>query len=339
MARRPKKSVSDSGEFNPRDLDKTVIAVPLIEEMQRTPKTVLDVIVDFNLDYAGGRQGARAQIRKLIDAITSKVKDEGVQVRKSKLSQQYVFASLRPASIRELARRDAADPTGRAIYKIWFDHEIVAYINKSISTVKADAARNTFGALGHDIVWAVIDSGVDRSHPHFKTHDTLSLDSPLYHRDFATNAALGGPDDDTTPEADDPSAGEDQTGHGTHVAGIIAGEIEVEAATPIWATINRRLDDESERLEGSRIARDQRHGPARQDPQPQGVRRDRSRLDQQHHRRARVYPGPQQLWPPPADPRREPQRRLRFQARSGSPAARARSASRSTGWSAPASWW
>ena len=144
--------------------------------------------------------------------------------------------------------------------RFWFDHEIVAYINKSISTVKADAARNTFGALGHDIVWAVIDSGVDSSHPHFKTHDTLSLDSPLYHRDFATNAGLGGPDDVTTPEADDPSAGKDQTGHGTHVAGIIAGEIAVEATTPIWATSSRRLDDESERLEGSRIARHQRHG-------------------------------------------------------------------------------
>ena len=149
MARRPKKSVSDSGEFNPRDLDKTVIAVPLIDEMQRTPKTVLDVIVDFNLDYAGGRQGAHAQIRKLIDAITSKVKDEGVQVRKSKLSQQYVFASLRPASIRELARRDAADPTARAIYKgLARPWRRQADRNKSISTVKADAARNAFGALG-----------------------------------------------------------------------------------------------------------------------------------------------------------------------------------------------
>src|SRR6202043_731965 len=58
----------------------------------------------------------------------------------------------------------------RAIYRIWPDFEVTALINKSIATVKADAARNSFGAAGGDIVWAVMDSGVNKDHPHFKKH-------------------------------------------------------------------------------------------------------------------------------------------------------------------------
>lgn len=81
-------------------------------------------------------------------------------------------------------------------------------MNRSICTVKADAAQASFDALGRGIVWAVIDSGVDHSHLHFTRHDNLLLNKPLEHIDFT-----GGKSEKT-----------DEFGHGTHVAGIIAGE-------------------------------------------------------------------------------------------------------------------
>jgi subtilisin family serine protease len=71
--------------------------------------------------------------------------------------------------------------------------------------VKADAARRAFNATGDGIYWAVLDSGIDKTHPHFKLHDNLNT---TLSEDFT-----GGGD----PFADD-------FGHGTHVAGIIAGE-------------------------------------------------------------------------------------------------------------------
>jgi serine protease AprX len=84
-------------------------------------------------------------------------------------------------------------------------------MNKSITTVKADAAHISFSALGNGIVWAVIDSGVDARHPHFTKHKNLDIGSSLEHRNF-------------TDDGMDPL--EDPAGHGTHVAGIIGGELE-----------------------------------------------------------------------------------------------------------------
>ena len=56
----------------------------------------------------------------------------------------------------------------RAIYRIWPDFAISACITKSLATVKADAAQNSFAAVGTDIAWAVMDSG---SKPPSAFHD------------------------------------------------------------------------------------------------------------------------------------------------------------------------
>ena len=93
--------------------------------------------------------------------------------------------------------------------------------------MKADAARNSFSAFGDNIVWAVMDSGIDVSHPHFKKHKNLALEAPLNHRDF------------TVLREEDEQPLVDVFGHGTHVAGIIAGEM-TKADGQITATANHR---------------------------------------------------------------------------------------------------
>ena len=57
-------------------------------------------------------------------------------------------------------------------------------MNRSISTINADVAQTEFGARGQGIVWAVVASGVEASHPHFKAHRNLSLPDGLSHWDF-----------------------------------------------------------------------------------------------------------------------------------------------------------
>ncbi|WP_332848730.1 S8 family peptidase [Massilia sp. S19_KUP03_FR1] len=100
-----------------------------------------------------------------------------------------------------------------AIHQIWPDFEISSCVYRSLRTVKADAAQNSFSAFGDGIWWAVLDSGVDAEHPHFQMHDNIIRDG-RYCKDFTREQKLGEPN----------SALSDEYGHGTHVAGIIAGQ-------------------------------------------------------------------------------------------------------------------
>jgi len=130
------------------------------------------------------------------------------------LADTYYRCNLSVNEVCELIRKDQTDVEvrKRAIFRIWPDFKMKALIDRSVSTVKADAARRSYDASGSDIVWGVIDSGIDQKHPHFRQFDTLGGEVAHLHRDF-TN--------DGKPTAQ--GALVDRYGHGTHVAGIIAG--------------------------------------------------------------------------------------------------------------------
>jgi len=202
-----------------------------------------DIIIDLNLEYPDGREGAR---RWVVDHIESAKKEAAVhdsgqqiQFEKDQPSSQYLFARLEARAIQRLivldmeaaksevesrsatkessATKMQIDPAKcRAIFHIWPDFEVSACINKSIATVKADAAQNSFSAWGAGITWAVMDSGIWNDHPHFRKHANIDPTSS-WHKDFTVDGA--GPFDD-------------KNGHGTHVAGIIAGEWRVPVDAP-----------------------------------------------------------------------------------------------------------
>ena len=153
--------------------------------------------------------------------------------------EQYLFAELTGAAIRALVRLDRSP--GRkgkvvgqrapyAIHRIWEDFELSPLIVRSVRTVKADAAQASFAASGDGIVWAVADSGIQGDHPHFRAHANLDLD-PLIKHEWFTRAES------------DPLV--DEFGHGTHVAGIIAGEHRTTGRSPLRA-FERVRDEENE---------------------------------------------------------------------------------------------
>ncbi|HUI42724.1 MAG TPA: S8 family peptidase [Terriglobia bacterium] len=112
-------------------------------------------------------------------------------------SDFYIFAALLPDQIEELAKLAAW------VYQIWKDEAIYAHLLQSTETVKAAPCWRTFDARGQGITWAVMDTGIHAEHPHFATHGTV--DASLSHN-FSISNTL-----------------DDLNGHGTHVAGIIAG--------------------------------------------------------------------------------------------------------------------
>jgi subtilisin family serine protease len=118
----------------------------------------------------------------------------------------------------KLAAEDAAAAGSRTIFRIWPDFRVHAHIDRSRTTIKSDTAARSYNTSGEGIVWAVIDSGIDKDHPHFAGGTLTDPIVSRLHRDFTgLLAADGKMTDDPEPALTDP------VGHGTHVAGIIAG--------------------------------------------------------------------------------------------------------------------
>jgi subtilisin family serine protease len=248
-----------------------------------------EIIIDLNLEYPGrregtqqypgGRVGARQWVLDHIDPAKERaeVRDAGqmVHLGKDQPNSQYLFALLEARVIQSLVEMDMAgaraeaerrlaatdnpalraqiDPSRfRAIFHLWPDFEISACINKSIATVKADAAQNSFSARGAGITWAVMDSGIKQDHQHFARYANVDPKS-TWHKDFTIDG--GGPFDD-------------ENGHGTHVAGIIAGEWRVPPDAPAEVVrpvaVSRYLKTDTEDIEYQRTQLDGMSGMAPQ---------------------------------------------------------------------------
>ena len=192
---------SDTGAFRER----SVTSEPDVPE---------PVMIELNLQYRGtdaqqatGTEGAIARVQQLWTLV-------GGMGKPVVVAEQYMSGELTSQQVQNIATADSAagDWPQRAIFRIWPDFPVHRQIDASTLTVKAVPAQRSFAAYGDGIVWAVLDSGIDETHPHFACYQTL--DDPAVadlHHDFVSNS-------------DDPKlALVDDDGHGTHVAGIIAG--------------------------------------------------------------------------------------------------------------------
>jgi hypothetical protein len=101
---------------------------------------------------------------------------------------------------------------------------------RSSATIGATAARRLYDATGSEVVWAILATGIDATHPHFALHKNLELPPPLAHLDFTH---------DGDPRAGSPLV--DDMGFGTHVAGVVAGEVPPENGPCVALT--RRRDE------------------------------------------------------------------------------------------------
>jgi serine protease AprX len=194
---------------------RTIVADALLDPAERArlgfptgEDEPLPVVIELNLRHHDGLAGAMRRFQELYRQVP------GEPPAPELVAETYYRCQLSVGQVRALVAADMADPdpTRTSIYRIWPDFPVNPLIDLSCSTVKADAARRSYGAGGRGITWAVIDSGIDADHQHFRTHDTLGGDVADLHRDF------------TLPGSPERGAAlRDGFGHGTHVAGIIAG--------------------------------------------------------------------------------------------------------------------
>jgi serine protease AprX len=241
----------------------SVVSRPLMERMQQAgAREVIGVIIEVSTDHPDGPARAVEMVVEFVAEVAP-----NAPVRRSRArSSRYVAAGLTARQIRALVARDqqearkptaqpdlapdgspvTKDPSRRsrpphaaprwAIHRIWPNFEVGALIHRTVSTMKCDAARRSFSAAGEGIVWAVLDSGIQGDHPHFRMHNNLTLPAKLEHRSFI--------DGDEDPL-------QDLAGHGTHVAGIIAGEQVASKDDPLVAAT--WFQDENASRSGARL--------------------------------------------------------------------------------------
>jgi subtilisin family serine protease len=255
-------------------------------------------IIELNAQHDGGLSAAANTFLNLCkDLIPDLMKQppvgtDEIDYRPMRIAKSYYRCFLTDVQWRTLISSDEQNlPKQRAIYRLWPDFPVTAHTDHSIATIKADAAFRSFAASGAGIVWAVIDSGIQADHPHFgptddahKNQHTLLADEVSgLHRCFANvYEEINGIPIDRGPLADpdlNPDLDRDQLvtkhrsyalkddfGHGTHVAGIIAGKapkdpnrrlvlerkykVDIDGNRTTQSFEKREIDDEADLLRG-----------------------------------------------------------------------------------------
>jgi serine protease AprX len=214
-------SPNERGDFDPRLLAARAIAEPLASQIGNKPDECFDIIIEIETKAVADASLARQNVLESLK-ILQKRAPEVVSYRESERpGHPYIFATLSGEAVVALVELDRNPATAPAsIFRIWEDTTVKPLIAVSVATVKADAFHVAYTAFGKNIVWAVLDSGIDKDHPHFRHYKNLTtLPIQLKHRDFTQ---ANPPKDEA---GNDAAALIDPFGHGTHVAGIIGGAL------------------------------------------------------------------------------------------------------------------
>lgn len=189
------RQILGSGFAEP--LSPFIVARDLAAEMA-DPTERFPVLIELKEEMAGKTlEEKRKNLIGELTQLTSRQRDAKIDPLR-----RFVAAELTSIEIDTLSVRHPR----LEIAKIWKNSEKRALLDKSTHVVQAYTAQLGYGATGRGVHWAILDTGIVASHPHFKTYNNIAAQWDC--------TKVGAPKE---------GAVTDESGHGTHVAGIIAG--------------------------------------------------------------------------------------------------------------------
>jgi subtilisin family serine protease len=182
-----------------------LIAKDVVRDLEDAPDRRHHVLLQLgDVDPQGNLEANRIKLLQTLDEVLAVPRAEAnVEVLK-----RFVAAEMTRDEIEQISRIYRGLPISR----IWKDAEKTSFVWRSTHTLKAHTANISYQASGRGVCWAVLDTGICGSHPHFQTYGNIAgvwdCTVPLV---------------DNVPVSVPPTAATDVNGHGTHVAAIIAG--------------------------------------------------------------------------------------------------------------------
>ena len=127
------------------------------------------------------------------------------------------YSRLPMAAVQGTPAQITALAATSGVSSLWLNHSLELALHESVPLIQADQVwAPPLGVTGAGVGVAVLDSGIDGNHPdvHYPEHtkQNVKLLGDQHVLSDVTVAVENVPDTDTT------------TGHGTHIAGIIAGD-------------------------------------------------------------------------------------------------------------------
>lgn len=180
------------------------------------------VLIELRDQWTAGRSRPANEVRADVVAwINRTVREARPQPKPEKIDLEalsgYVSANLTRAEVERISTELQIE----SIYRVFKNARKRALLDQSINVLQCSTAHRGYDSRGQSITWAVLDTGIDPMHPHFGYGTDTSSIGHVY------DCLAAGPVREWNPkDKDRKTLGVDHNGHGTHVAGIIAGGIQ-----------------------------------------------------------------------------------------------------------------
>ena len=205
-------------------------SVPMVRTVEHGDTYVFPESVDFDrydrelfnadrlLEHGGVGDGTIPVIVERSEAAAGSVASLGGFQREKTL--ESIDATAGTVDVGASAGVGGALGSQPAVEKVHLDREYQVALNDSTDAVDAGVARREYGVSGEGVTVAVLDTGVNESHP------DLDEGTEVYEEDFTGEG--------TTVDVD---------GHGTHVAGTVAGDGDASNGTYTGVAPNASIVD------------------------------------------------------------------------------------------------